>query len=858
MLIALCLLLLACIAVLIFRSIKLHDAQNTALGILSSSLQCEDLLQYVRHKYSGQYIDATKIDSLKSLFGELYDCVCNLACKKFILFSVDHRLKQFQSDFENLEQVVEFHNNKFKDRKLLENRIFFDTVLAYPLDAQQRRSIVSEEQNCLVVSSAGSGKTSSIVGKVEYLIQKKHVDPNRILLISFTHKAATELTQRMKYPGLQGYTFHKLALDIVSNATHRKPTICDNTDILFIRIFRELSKSKDYKKCLTKYLVDYSEYYEMDSDERSKNMRRLQLGDDADRLYHSLFPDMDGNDVKVRSQQERKICFLLTSLGVRYRYEEQYEHTVADERHSQYRPDFSIHYEKDGKPCRLYLEHYGVDEHGLVPVWFAEEKGLSFDEANEKYGQGIKWKEEVHRKYGTKLITLTSADFSYHKERQRLKSQLKNAGVPIDEIPEDALFDMILPEGSMQEKMLIRLVATFVTLLKTSCKTIDQVCREVRSTDNERNKFIVERIMKPVAERYREILKAEGKKDFTDLILEATELCKLQEGGNYDCIIVDEFQDISLDRYNFLLALRQGNPPAQLYCVGDDWQSIYRFSGSDMNLFNHFSRYFGRTDVNKIETTYRFGNPLVKESAAFIQRNPVQIKKNIHPFSASEKTEIEYHSYQPLSFIFELQTIVSGIPSGKSIFLLGRYSFDDHNLVKWFPCNKRGNSVFYTIVGREIEFMTVHKSKGLEADYVILLNCNNGSLGFPSTIADDPVLGYVMSAKEEYLFGEERRLFYVAITRAKVKTIVMYNKYKPSVFVIEHLHPERINGKPITPHRNADKRWTPKQDEAVRQMFKSGVGIREISRRMGRSQTAIIYRLQKLRLIDPKKPIARH
>lgn len=133
--------------------------------------------------------------------------------------------------------------------------------------------------------------------------------------------------------------------------------------------------------------------------------------------------------------------------------------------------------------------------------------------------------------------------------------------------------------------------------------------------------------------------------DFTDLIVGATALCNANGGGNYDCIIVDEFQDISMDRYNFLLALRRGNPQAQLYCVGDDWQSIYRFSGSDMNLFCHFDQYFGKTDLNKIETTYRFGNPLVEKSAAFIQRNPAQIRKNIHPFSSDAKTEIVFREY---------------------------------------------------------------------------------------------------------------------------------------------------------------------------------------------------------------------
>lgn len=128
-----------------------------------------------------------------------------------------------------------------------------------------------------------------------------------------------------------------------------------------------------------------------------------------------------------------------------------------------------------------------------------------------------------------------------------------------------------------------------------------------------------------------------------------------------------------------------------------------------------------------------------------------------------------------------LERIVAEIPLGKSVLLLGRYTYDDYLLAKNFRQRRSGNSLFYTICGREVEFLTMHRSKGLEADYVVLLNCNNGSFGFPSTIADDPVLGFVMSDSDGYLFGEERRLFYVAMTRAKVRTIVMYDKSKPSV-----------------------------------------------------------------------------
>ena len=159
----------------------------------------------------------------------------------------------------------------------------------------------------------------------------------------------------------------------------------------------------------------------------------------------------------------------------------------------------------------------------------------------------------------------------------------------------------MLPKNSKKEKAFIRLVVTFATLLKSSCNSIHEILNRI---DDERSELIIKHIFQPVYERYVEALKQSGQIDFTDAIIWATKLCQRKKPVNYSYIIVDEFQDISIDRYYFLKALRDGNPPAKLYCVGDDWQSIYRFSGSDMALFNHFADYFGATEINKIETTY--------------------------------------------------------------------------------------------------------------------------------------------------------------------------------------------------------------------------------------------------------------
>ncbi len=747
-------------------------------------------------------------------------------------------------DFNNIGKLVRLHNQQIIRNSLDTHKLFFDNCLKYPLDEQQRRSIVSEEDNCLVVSSAGSGKTSSIIGKVKYLIEIKKVNPTRILLISYTNKAAAELTERMGIEGLCGYTFHKLALDLIGQQTGQKPSICDNTDALFVKIYRELLADSQFCKHAVEYFVDY-QANEADWEKR-KNERREQLSEQKDVRLKALLPDMDGKQIYVRSEQEQKICFILSSLGVKFRYEEPYEYSVADAMHSQYKPDFSIHFECDGKLQRLYLEHFGVDERGLVPAWFAKDQNISYEEANQKYNDGITWKRAAHEKFGTKLITTSSADFYHSDIRETLKRLLLDAGVPLRERTDTELYGMVLPEGSKQEKAFIRLIATFATLLKSSCRTLKEVLKQTNEVGDQRSEFVIKNIFRPVYERYEEALRNNGQIDFTDAILQATELCRTSHPVSYDYIIVDEFQDISVDRYNFLKALRDGNPPAKLYCVGDDWQSIYRFSGSDMALFNDFARFFGPTEINKIETTYRFGEPLVRLSAQFIQRNTAQIQKNIQPFSEQTKTELSFQAYDRNCYCNIIGQLITSIPADKSVFLLGRYSFDDYYLSFMYKSVKEGNRFYYIIGDRKIEFLTVHKSKGLEADYVILLQCNKDTYGFPSRVSDDPSLQYVLTASDRFPYGEERRLFYVAITRAKVKTWVLYDTRFPSVFVDEFLHPEKITEESYTKHPNANKRWTRSADQFLLTLHREGKSIRYIAEKMGRSQTSIVMRLGKL------------
>jgi len=804
-----------------------------------------DIASVIERKFQDRIVKTSdKIDFISS-YEEDYQQAVKLSCwLDRCHVNRTNEIVSFISAYESMDSLIDRHNKQVESELLASNQTFFDTCLKYPLDLQQRKAILADEDNVLVVSSAGSGKTSSIVGKVKYLIDIKRVEPEKILLISYTQKAAAELTERTGVKGLRGYTFHKLALDLLGKASGEKPSICDNTDVLFVKIYHQLLNDRKFRKSVVSYFVDYSQPQE--EREQQRKQRQQDLAEAKANVIKSIFPDMDGNAIYVRSEEEKKICFALTALGVKFRYEEPYEYPLADETHSQYRPDFSIHYERDGKPCRLYLEHFGVNEIHLVPTWFAKEKGISYEEANQRYNDGMNWKKKAHEKFGTNLVYTTSSDFHAQDIKEKLKTILKDAGVPLQEKTEEELYDMVLPQDSKQEKTFIRLAVTFVTLLKSRCENIQVALSDAVRADDVKSAFVIKNIFKPVYEKYLQELEERKQIDFTDAILMATQLCEQSHPVSYEYIIVDEFQDISVDRYKFLQALRDGPRPAKLFCVGDDWQSIYRFSGSDMILFSQFPDFFGATDIRKIETTYRFGEPLVSLSSTFIQRNPSQQRKNMHPFDKSAKTDLLFQEYDSPQYVDTLERVISNIPQGKSVFLLGRYSFDDYYLSFRYKCLKENNKFYYVIGGKKIEFLTVHKSKGLEADYVILLQCNKGTFGFPSHISDDPVLQYVLSGTDKYPYSEERRLFYVAITRAKEEAIIMYDKCYPSVFVDEILHPEKVAARGDAIHRNANKRWTIGEDKYLLDLHSQGKSIRYISNKMGRSQTSIIMRLGKL------------
>ena len=693
--------------------------------------------------------------------------------------------KRFHKAMSDTKGHKKANNEHFIENQLKGCAQYFDSVLAYPLDQQQREAVVSLEDNVLVISSAGSGKTMTTVGKVRYLIDVQHVPAEKILLITFTRKAAESLSERLGEKKLKCRTFHKLALDIIGEATGEKPTITPPD--FSVQVYHKLSQENPvFKAAIADYIIR-SRYTMRDQYEYTSMQDYMQ-----DRQKHGIqafFKDMDGRPVFCKSDEESKICDFLGSRGIKFRYEEKYEVNTVDADYRQYSPDFSIYIDgPDGQVKRVYLEHFAINEYDRCPSFFSAEDEF-------KYKQGIHWKRQLHQQHGTTLLETTSAGFHKGDVFQVLSGQLLSLGAVFSK----ATHQSVSRELVRQEENILAMLTSFNFLLKSRDRTMEDITRQVGGGPDA---ITVNDIIAPFVKAYRQMEEENNEVDFTDAIIRATDLCNNGHRPDYDYILVDEFQDISMDRYRFLQALRRKSPLTKLFCVGDDWQSIYRFAGSDMALFKQFEKYFGYTKKCLMETTYRFGEPAIAESSKFILANPEQAVKNVHSFKLDAETKLDFLSTDGRDGVVEtVKYLADQIPPDKEILLLGRYGFDV-NIFKntELAVHDTKDRIYVTYGQRQMNFMTVHQSKGLECDYIILLNCNGGTIGFPSQISDSPVLKYVLSEPDAYAFSEERRVFYVGITRAKKHTWVLYDMNNPSPFVkefVKTLEPEVKPGQGI-------------------------------------------------------------
>lgn len=645
-------------------------------------------------------------------------------------------------------------------------RPLFDTLESSPLTDEQRQAVVCFDHRLMLVAAAGSGKTATMVAKAAYAIECGIVEPHEILMLAFNSAAADELRERLDkrlahLPGFEkvvSWTFHKFGLDVIGHSTGEKP-----------RPAPWLEGGADVEKVL----LIMQNLSETDIEFRTKLMLLRTVFAKALRKFDAkdLEPDNGTTGYRtlngeiVKSQEELLIANWLFFHGVEYQYEPPYKHTTATADKTQYHPDF--YYPK----VDLYHEHFALDQHGNPPRHFTG------------YAEGVKWKRALHAEKETELFETTSFTLRSGQGLKDLSEALTSRGVKLNPKREEDLAELPL----MEKDAVAGILRSLMQHAKSNETSIAHLQSRAIDLDPLRGPLFVD-IYDKVLKQWEGEMRQTKTVDFDDMINMAIRY--VEEGAYrspYKLVIADEYQDSSYARARLLRAVA-GRPDVFLTTVGDDWQSINKFAGADIGVMRTFVDFFGGGTVKYLSRTFRCPEQICKVSSEFILANPSQLPKQVNTRSTVEGTAIQCFAAKRQNEIpglveRDVGRIVKKLAThwqGKgmpSIMVLGRYRSDRPD--NWGSLQRLCKGV------AGIQYSTVHSSKGAEADYVLIVNVIQGKKGFPSEIEDDPILQIAMPLPEAYPFAEERRLFYVALTRAKRGVFIYTVAGRPSVFLTE-------------------------------------------------------------------------
>ena len=738
---------------------------------------------------------------------------------------------------------VRTHNARYLERALEEERDYLDHVLdavdpQIRLDQAQRRMVLTDEDNCLVIAGAGAGKTTSVAAKVKYLVDRKGVKPEEILVISFTNKAVEELRARIQRDlGIPCpiCTFHSAGNAVLHMQNPERVNIVDADKKFFV--VRDYLRGKILQdpRMVHSLILFFASYFDAPLDEKNleaffrgiAQMRYTTMRSELDEYCAEIMDAQRKKKVTIRNEvlrsaQEVEIANFLYRNGIDYVYEPIYRYHIEMAR-KPYTPDFMI---RQGDR-EIYIEHFGITRDG---------RNSRYDEKRLRaYKDAVNEKVLLHRRHGTELIYTFSGYGDGRSLTEHLEEELRAHGVDFHPRSDEELLRKILPnEGNRYIRRLVMLICRFITNFKTDGYTEMQFAVMKESTQNVRTKLFLE-ICQACYLEYQKALQEIQAVDFEDMINDSAralrECAEMKQRLGFKYIIVDEYQDISRQRFDLTKALREVCD-AKVIAVGDDWQSIYAFSGSDITLFTQFQEKMGPAAMLRIENTYRNAQELIDIAGSFVQKNPAQITKTLHSAKRIEDPVIIYSydaSYKrygmdsrsganynrgraieaALDHIVEARRLRTqeaareDVPARKSdsgktkadpvrVLILGRYNFDGYKLEQTDLFTYRGKGKGRRIVSKkypelQITFMTAHASKGLGYDEVIVINGQGGTYGFPSKIEDDPVLSLVLREDRSYAYAEERRLFYVAMTRTKNRVYFIAPLQEPSEFLLELL-----------------------------------------------------------------------
>lgn len=725
--------------------------------------------------------------------------------------------KKVKKQKHHFRKELEQFNDEFVQKRLIEYLEFFDGdefEIEYPLDPDQREAVIRDGKHNLVVAGAGSGKTSVITSRIAYLV-KRHdrIKKDRILALAFTRVAAKEMRDRLAriYNINIGIsTFHALGMDIIKKELHFTPNVVPNVREIIKKLFDLLIKNEDFRELFLDYLLYHNEE---EVDEKSFEDKQLYYEYMRNLKYSTL------NNIQVKSISERNIGNFLFRHNIKFQYEQLVDWVDRDElspfpkegdndeyighddyiehdeyndtieiRRRQYHPDFYL------PDYDIYIEHWGLNRAMEVPPWFTI--------TSEAYRQNRSWKLEQYQKHNKLKIETWEYERREGFLLENLKSNLKELAPAIEFIPLNYK-DLVnkTSEFDLKAKDIFDLISSFIQIAKSNFLTPEEISERVRAKTHQysQRQISFAKMVLEVYEEYQTYLRAEDKIDFNDMINLAAELIQRNPEKYlkmYDHILIDEFQDISYQRIQLINCFVNDKSETKLFCVGDDWQSIYQFTGSDVNFFVDFAQYFPYPQITHLSRNYRSAQNIVSMSNQVISRNKNQIKKEIHSYTPIKPKAITYLQFN-WQFVrnekilppYVYQLVKSLLEQGaepREIMVISRFN---RNLreIKIF-CGAHGIQVEEESARGKtngVRFYSAHKSKGSESKYVIITDLTKGTYGFPCEILDSSVFKVAKHIEEDKYIEEERRLFYVALTRAREYLFLLSIRGIESIFIKE-------------------------------------------------------------------------
>lgn len=816
---------------------------KTNIGLLNSfddDLKNNGFLNYSKRE---KIINTHK--SLYELTSELNKFPIFLKNRIYQEFPNVKSFREYYKDLINYKNLSDEKPNRIKklnermlDDEIKDNPEFFKDIT----DLNKRRAIVIDENNVKVNAGAGTGKTFTIQNKVKYLIEKRGISPKKILCLCYTGDGAEDLNKKVnknrdENNQVEACTFHEFCRRVAKKCGEDKGR--PNRRLLKDIIINYSMELADDEKLIK--LIDYFSYYinspadkedintydELLDYENERDLKTLRKkfyesganytmkGETVDSIGELIIANyLFRHDIDYVYGEEYKSklieivqrflysgnSFSLISLELQ---KEWFENFISEYSWKTYVPDFYLP-EKD-----IYLEHFGIG-HSDNEKWLGKD-----------YEPQIKRKIKYHELHQTKLIKT----YYYLEDGilpEKLEELLRDNDVTIGHKDPKEILDVLQKTNKIKDfDNFNKLIESFINIFEAQNKEKNQFDSFIKMNESEsdgykrnRQKLFLD-IVRDIYDIYYE--SNEGKRiDHNREVSLALELIQTNRySASYDYIFIDEYQDINPIR-SLLLQNLQKITNAKLFVVGDDWQSIYKFNGSDLNLFIDFDKHFPNSEFINLQENRRNYDRLNRISSRFIMRNEKQEKKKLISKKRNNPNPINivYYSLNPKSNkVLKLYSIILRIakrnPKSR-ILLLGR---NNNDINEFTNKNAIFQSFDYTDKIKclqnpklDMTFMTIHSSKGLEYDDVIILNFKDKLNGFPNKIEDDSVLHF-LKEKEKCPYAEERRLLYVALTRTLNDVYLLAPTYKESVFIEELSNKHKIKQLSLRIDKNLEKNF---------------------------------------------------